>query len=193
MLKKVTLTVAMLLTAAQVVQCQLPAATRSHPNILPIRDRVSLVQKITQKRLDTLLPGMMRETGFDMWIITGNEDNHDPIFRTMTPYQKWAPITQILVLFDRGPDLGVERLNISRTNTRGLFTNAWDAGAWDRDKTESQWKCLGRIVRERNPERIGVNEGEIQDLLNAGAERFMRKPFDISDLVENITDVLQMK
>ena len=38
-----------------------------------------------------------------------------------------------------------------------------------------------------------VNEGEIQDLLNSGAEKFMRKPFNISDLVDNITGVLQMK
>jgi Xaa-Pro aminopeptidase len=123
---------------------------------------VSLVHEIAQKRLETLLPGMMRETGFDMWIITGNEDNHDPIFWTMMPYKNWSPITQILVLFDRGPELGVERLNVSRTNTDGLFENVWDPGAWDRGSGESQWECLGRIVRERNPDRIGINVGEIQ-------------------------------
>jgi Xaa-Pro aminopeptidase len=123
---------------------------------------VSLVHEITQKRLETLLPSMMRETGFDMWIITGNEDNHDPIFWTMMPYKNWSPITQILVLFDRGPELGVERLNVSRTNTDGLFENVWDAGAWDRGSGESQWECLGRIVRERDPDRIGINEGGIQ-------------------------------
>jgi len=104
----------------------------------------------------------MRETGFDMWIITGNEDNHDPIFWTMMPYKNWSPITQILVLYDRGPELGVERLNVSRTNTRGLFENVWDAAAWDNERKESQWDCLGRIVRERDPVRIGINEGEIQ-------------------------------
>jgi Xaa-Pro aminopeptidase len=132
------------------------------PAVLSIRERAGLTLQITQKRLAVLLPRMMRETGFDMWIISGNEDNHDPIFEMMMPYENWNPITQILVLFDRGPDGGVELLNVSRTDTQGLFKNAWDAAAWDTQRKESQWDCLSRIVRERNPKRIGINEGEVQ-------------------------------
>ena len=132
------------------------------PYIMSIRERAEYVLDITEKRFDRLLPRMMRETGIDMWIVTGNEDAHDPLFWTMMPYKNWAPITQILVYYDRGPDLGVERLNVSRTNTQGLFENVWNAGAWDNNRGESQWECLGRIVRERNPRRIGINEGEIQ-------------------------------
>jgi hypothetical protein len=147
-----------LLTAA------LPAfpAGQKFPAVLSIRDRAALVYQITQKRLDQLLPGMMRETGFDMWIISCNEDNPDPIFETMMPYENWNPITQILVFFDQGPEKGIERLNVSRTDTQGLFKNVWDAAAWDTQKKESQWDCLGRIVRERDPKRIGINEGEVQ-------------------------------
>ena len=132
------------------------------PSVLSIRDRATLTFQITQKRLDVLLPKLMRETGFDMWIISGNEDNHDPIFETMMPYENWNPITQILVFFDQGAEKGVERLNVSRTDTQGLFKNVWDAAAWDTQKKESQWDCLGRIVRERDPKRIGINEGEVQ-------------------------------
>lgn len=132
------------------------------PAVLSIRERAALVHGITAKRLDTLLPRMMRETGLDMWIIGCNEDDLDPIFETMVPYGNWNPITQILVLFDRGPERGVERLNVSRTDTQGLFQNAWDASAWDAKKGESQWEALGRIVRERDPQRIGLNEGEVQ-------------------------------
>lgn len=136
-----------------------PGGTSS---VLSMRERAALVHKITAKRLDTLLPRMMRETGFDMWIISCNEDNLDPIFETMIPYENWNPITQILVLFDQGQDKGVERLNVSRTDTQGLFKNAWDAAAWDTKKVESQWDALGRVVRERDPKRIGLNEGEVQ-------------------------------
>ena len=39
------------------------------PSVLSIRDRASLVLGITQKRLDQLLPKLMREAGLDMWII----------------------------------------------------------------------------------------------------------------------------
>ena len=39
----------------------------------------------------------MRRAGIDMWIIVCNEDNLDPVFSTMIPYDVWCPITQILV------------------------------------------------------------------------------------------------
>ncbi len=134
----------------------------SVPKVLSIRDRADLVLRVTRDRLDSLLPGLMRETGFDMWIITCNEDVPDPVLMTMMPYENWCPITQILVLYDRGPERGVERINVSRTDTQGLFENAWDAAAWDADGKESQWACLGRIVRERDPKKIGIETGEIQ-------------------------------
>jgi len=137
-------------------------ADQNVPAVLSIRERAALTLQITQRRLDALLPKIMRETGFDMWIISCNEDNPDPIFETMMPYENWNPITQILVLFDQGAEKGVERLNVSRTDTQGLFKNVWDATAWDSQKKESQWDCLGRIVRERDPKRIGINEGEGQ-------------------------------
>jgi len=130
--------------------------------VLPVRERAALVLRITAKRLDTLIPRLMRETGFDMWIVACNEDDLDPVFETMIPYENWNPITQILVFFDRGTAAGVERLNVSRTDTQGLFGNAWDAAAFDAKKGEGQWEALGRLVRERDPKRIGLNEGEGQ-------------------------------
>jgi Xaa-Pro aminopeptidase len=137
-------------------------SSQGFPTVLSIRDRAQFVFKITQKRLDQLIPKFMQQTGFDMWIIACNEDDLDPVFKTMIPYKNWCPITQIIVFFDRGPGKGVERLNVSRTNFQGLYKNVWDAAAWDTQKKENQWDCLGRIVRERNPKKIGINEGEIQ-------------------------------
>ncbi len=139
-----------------------PAQHDGAPSVLPIRDRAALVQRITAKRLDTLVPRMMRETGFDMWVVCCNEDDLDPVFETMIPYENWNPITQILVFFDQGPAKGVERLNVSRTDTQGLFKNAWDAAAFDAKKGESQWEAFGRVVRERDPKAIGLDEGEGQ-------------------------------
>ncbi|MCK7481376.1 MAG: hypothetical protein M0C28_32455 [Candidatus Moduliflexus flocculans] len=85
-----------------------------------------------------------------------------PRLRDHGPLGNWNPITQILVFYDQGPGKGVERLNVSRTDTQGLFKNAWDAAAFDQKKGESQWEALGRVVRERDPKRIGLNEGEVQ-------------------------------
>ena len=38
-----------------------------------------------------------------------------------------------------------------------------------------------------------INESEIQDLLDAGAETFIKKPFSISELIDQIAGVLQMQ
>ncbi len=38
-----------------------------------------------------------------------------------------------------------------------------------------------------------VNQTEIQDLLNAGAEGFMKKPFNITELIDKIATVLQLQ
>jgi len=158
----ITFAIVLAPTLAPGTASRLAAGPDQRPAVLPIRERAELVCRITRNRLETLLPRLMRESGFDMWIVACNEDNLDPIFETMIPYENWCPITQILVFFDRGPAQGLERLNVSRTDTQGLYTNVWDAAAWDQKKGEGQWECLGRVVRERGPKKIGINEGEVQ-------------------------------
>lgn len=146
----------------------IPATVRSQsqadvfPSVLSIRDQAQTVFQITRKRLEILIPGIMEEAGFDMWIIACNEDDLDPVYRTMVPFDMWCPITQVLVFYHKGQGHPVERINISRTNLDGLFTNTWDYNAFDRENGESQWDCLKRIVAERDPRRIGINTGAIQ-------------------------------
>lgn len=55
------------------------------PSVLSIRDQALTVNQITKLRLDRLLPKIMQETNFDMWVIICNEDNYDPVFKTMIP------------------------------------------------------------------------------------------------------------
>ena len=144
------------------------------PTVLSIWERAAAVDKITAQRLDQLLPWVMRESGIDMWIMPSYEDNYDPVFLTMVPYDAWCPITQILVFYDRGSEQGIERLNVSRTNMKGLHEKVWDSRAWDNEKKESQWDCLARIVRERDPESIGINESDViwaADGLSASLKR----------------------
>lgn len=124
------------------------------PAVLKMRDRAKVVNELLEIRLQRLLPGFMREENFDMWLIICNEDNLDPVFKTIIPYDTWTPITQIVVFYDKGEE-GVERLNISRTNMKDLYLKTWDP-----DK-EEQWKCLARVVAERDPQRIAINESEV--------------------------------
>lgn len=124
------------------------------PAVLKMRDRAKVVNELLKIRLERLLPKFMREENFDMWLIICNEDNLDPIHKTIIPYDTWTPITQIVVFYDKGEE-GIERLNVSRTNMKGLYIRAWDP------EKEEQWKCLARIIAERDPKRIAINESEV--------------------------------
>jgi Xaa-Pro aminopeptidase len=136
-----------------------PAAD-DFPVVMSMRERAQVVNTITAERLDTLLPRFMRETGFDMWIITCNEDNYDPVFLTMVPFDAWCPITQILVFYDPGQGRPVERLNVSRTNMQSLHETAWTPFNSQTKEGEHQWDCLARLVRERDPKAIAINEAD---------------------------------
>jgi hypothetical protein len=126
------------------------------PKILGVREQARVVNDLLRQRFETVLPVVMRETGFDMWIILCNEDNHDPVFTTIIPWECWAPILQMVVFYDRGDQQGIERINISITDMQGLMQDAWNL-----DSHEDQWATLRRIVTERSPRRIGINVSDV--------------------------------
>lgn len=144
----------------------------SQPHVYSVRDRARIVNDLTARRFETLLPQVMRETGFDMWLIICNEDNHDPIFRTLIPWQCWAPILQMVVFYDTGTH--IERINISRTHMMDLMPPS----PWHIADNEDQWACLKRMVSERNPKRIGINQSDTiwaADGLTAGLKERLTK------------------
>ncbi len=132
------------------------SALYNGPSVLSVRERAAVVNEMTRVRFDTLLPMAMRETDFDMWIIICHEDNHDPVFNTLIPWQCWAPILQIVVFYDPGPEQDIERLNIAMTNMMGLMTSTWSL-----QSNEDQWARLREIVETRNPRRIGIDESDV--------------------------------
>jgi Xaa-Pro aminopeptidase len=123
--------------------------------VLPVRQQDQVILKVLRKRLETVLPLAMREANLDMWIILCQEDDHDPIFKTMIPMNTWTPILQMLIFYDRG-DAGIERINLSMTETEDLYDIPWDG-----TNHHKQWALLAKIVQERNPQRIGINIGEV--------------------------------
>ncbi len=131
--------------------------SNNFPVVMPLRERAAVVDKITLMRLDQILPRIMKETGFDMWIIPCNEDNYDPVFLTMIPFDAWCPITQILVFYDPGAGKFLERLNVSRSDMKALHQKAWTPPN-SQGIGEQQWDCLARLVAERDPQKIAINQ-----------------------------------
>ncbi|MEO1699246.1 MAG: M24 family metallopeptidase [Planctomycetota bacterium] len=141
-----------------------PAPQASAPTfpyaVLPHRERHEVVNDILRERLDELLPGLMRETGIDMWVVANREYAEDPVYLTLVPEPVFAARrTTLLVLFDRGvdegtgEDLGVERLTVSRYDLGEFYASAWPEGGSD----DAQWARLAEVIAERDPKRIGVN------------------------------------
>jgi hypothetical protein len=124
--------------------------------VLPVREQDRVIHRVLQKRLDTLLPVAMREAGIDLWLILCQEDDPDPVFRSMMPMDTWTPILQMLLFHDRGEAEGVERVNYSMTDTQGLFDQPWSGSRF-----EEQWTWLRRAIEERDPRRIGINVGSV--------------------------------
>ncbi|MCP3980651.1 MAG: aminopeptidase P family protein [bacterium] len=123
------------------------------PGILDHRDRVEPVNRMLVDRLDNLLPRLMRETGFDMWLVINREYAEDPVYLTLVPEPVFAARrTTILMFFDRGPGEGVERLTVSRYPIANVYEAAWEGGDLD-----EQWERLAELIAERDPKRIGVD------------------------------------
>ena len=55
-------------------------------DILTMRDQAAVMDDILKDRLQNLLPRLLRETGYDMWLILCREYNEDPVFSTLTPF-----------------------------------------------------------------------------------------------------------
>ena len=111
------------------------------PRVLGMRERDAVTRRLIEERLETILPLAMREAEIDMWLILCQEDDLDPVFRTMMPLNTWCPILQMLV-FHRSPADGtVERINLSMTRTQGLFQEPWTGRGED-----EQWAILARLV-----------------------------------------------
>lgn len=142
-----------------------------------LRQQAAAQQAWLKERLEVNLPRVMRDHGIDMWVVAMREYNEDPVFKGLvSPTTFAARRRTIYVFFDRGAELGVERLALGGTSQGGLYEAVRaTARAADGRSAElwgaSQWDLFGDVVRERNPKRIGVNisaEHNFSDGLTAG-------------------------
>ncbi len=122
--------------------------------VLTHREQAPLVRSWLEKRLQTVLPEVMRREGIDMWIVISREYNDDPVFRSLAPFETYSSRRRtILVFHDRGEELGVETLSVGRFNYQNLYTVV-------PTHNEKQFEGLRKLVEERNPKKIGINMSE---------------------------------
>jgi Xaa-Pro aminopeptidase len=143
----------------------------AYPGILTLRQQAAVQNEWLKLRLERILPELMRQEGFDMWLVICQENNEDPVFRSLVPAtQLYASRTSMLVFFDKGTE-GIERLTVSRSGIGGLYKSVWEPEKID------QWVRLGQIIKERNPKKIGINISEVSnygDGLSATMEKKLK-------------------
>ncbi|HEY0044302.1 MAG TPA: M24 family metallopeptidase [Allosphingosinicella sp.] len=141
------------LTAAPPALNTQEIASPAYPEILPLRERAKLQDAWLAKRLDTVVPRLMREHGFDAWLIVAREYVEDPVLATMLDAESMhARRRTILLFFDPGGGKPAERLTVSRYGLGGLFAPAWDPKA-----EPDQWRRFAALLAERKPKRIAIN------------------------------------
>ena len=122
--------------------------------ILPLREQAAIRDSWLKTRLETIIPELLQREDIDMWIVVCREYNEDPTLLSLLPATSMSARRRTILLFARADDQ-VERMTLSRYGYEGFYQ-----GVWNPDK-EDQFECLARIVRERDPQRIGINASEI--------------------------------
>ncbi len=129
--------------------------------VLPLHERDVIFNAWLKERFERILPEVMRRERIDMWIVICREHNEDPVYTTLVPHPSmFAWRLTMFVYFDRGA-AGIERLTVNRYGGGDLhkeFPNYYQA-AWEPEDIDP-WERLARIVHDRNPKRIGINESD---------------------------------
>lgn len=119
--------------------------------ILPLRQQKEIRNQWLTERLETVIPEIMGRTDFDMWLIICREYNEDPVVMSMLPAPAMSARRRTILVFSKNEDGTVDRFSVDRYGHGDLYESKWNPDE------EDQWECLARIVKERDPQKIGVN------------------------------------
>jgi Xaa-Pro aminopeptidase len=160
-----------------------PAAgfSQTHP-FGTLREQAELQQNWLARRMDSVLPALMRKYRIDMWVVPMREYNEDPVFSSLvSPTTFAARRRTIYVFFDRGPAKGVERIALGGSSQGGVYVAvrstkpvAGPAGVGGRQAElwgDEQWQVLKQVVEARKPNVIGIDKSRtfaFADGLTAG-------------------------
>lgn len=147
--------------------------------ILPYRDQEAVRNAWLKKRLQTVLPMVMKRCGIDLWVVCCKEYNEDPVLTTLVPCAMMTARRTTMLVFHLQEDGTVRPMAITRPGVglEGYYESMWTnpkGHNWDGSKAlmpdgavvdkktapETQWECLNRVITECRPEKIGINISE---------------------------------
>jgi Xaa-Pro aminopeptidase len=177
MLRRFVLAAFVVALLAPTLSAQEPTFRHDRP-FGTLRQQAAIQQAWLAERLEVNLPAVMRAHGIDMWVIPMREYNEDPVFRALVSATSFAARRRtIYVFFDRGPEMGVERLALGGGSMGGLYEAYRAQIETEREGVQAelwgaqQWQLLAQVIAERDPQKIAVNishEHNFSDGLTAG-------------------------
>jgi hypothetical protein len=139
-----------------------PAAKTGETGLPGLREQAALYNGWLKARFERVLPGLLRREKIDMWVVICREHAEDPVYPTLMPRPNmFAWRLSMLVFFDRGAAEGVECLSVNPYGSGDFNREIGDfyRPGWI-ESPEEPWARLTRIVMERDPARIAVNESK---------------------------------
>jgi Xaa-Pro aminopeptidase len=160
-----------------------------------LREQADMQQRWLERRMDTVLPALMRKHNVEFWIVPMREYNEDPVFTSLVAPTTFAARRRTIYVFHDGcsrqpkaESCRLERIALGGASQGGVYQAvrstkpaAGPAGAQSQRQAElwgdEQWQVLKRVVEERKPKAITVNVSRtwaFADGLSAGELEGMR-------------------
>lgn len=113
------------------------------------KEQLEIQRKWWQKRLDELLPELMKEQGIDFWLVACREYNEDPVFKSLMP-PKAVSARRLSILMFSLQSSHVERVHTFSYDIEGFYKGISKNG-------EEPLDTALRYIQEKNPEKIALN------------------------------------
>ena len=94
----------------------------------------------------------MDRADIDMWILISREYNEDPVMKTMLPSEWLSARRRTIMVFHRPENGTFEKIAIARYSVGRLLK-----GEWNIDVYPDQWEALVNYIKDKDPEKIGLN------------------------------------
>lgn len=122
-------------------------------SLMTIKEHFEMKDRWLEKRLKNILPEIMKRENLDMWVVIGREYNEDPVLPTLFP-SRYLTARRLSILC----------FTIDKYGKSEAFSIAPSDPELDRfyfpalkDFSEDQLECLSNLIKEKQPDRIGLD------------------------------------
>ena len=155
--------ISMFVTSSDLLAQRGPNAGQDIQKVIPMRERVQIMQHFWDWKKENVLPAIMREQGVDMWIVRSDEQ---PEYR-QTSYKEGPFYTSLLPANHEGMVLASQYEEGSRIPEFLLF---FDTGEEIEYVQPRDYAHIGELVRARDPRTIAISETNNEPMLKVLGE-----------------------